>query len=58
MNSANADLVDRLKRNEPLYRWDRNRFYGPFVDNEIGYTVHLKREIAASTDGLKAQMAE
>ncbi|KAK8870134.1 hypothetical protein IAR55_000704 [Kwoniella newhampshirensis] len=54
---ANPDLVERLKNKEPLYKWDRSRFYGPFEDNAIGYTVHPTRVLAASTDRLKAQLA-
>ncbi|ORY82931.1 hypothetical protein BCR35DRAFT_303582 [Leucosporidium creatinivorum] len=37
---SNADLVDRLRTGKPLYRYNRARFYGPFKQNEIGYTVH------------------
>ena len=55
---ANADLVERLKSGQELYRWDRKRFYGPFPDNEVGYTVHPVREVSAATDRLKAQLAD
>ncbi|WWD19945.1 hypothetical protein CI109_104418 [Kwoniella shandongensis] len=55
---ANADLVERLKSKEPLYKWDRTRFYGPFEDNEVGYTVHPKRELASSSDRLKGQLVD
>jgi 2,4-dienoyl-CoA reductase-like NADH-dependent reductase (Old Yellow Enzyme family) len=55
---ANPDLVDRLKRSDKLYKWDRKRFYGPFEDNEMGYTVHPSREYAANSDVLKAQLAD
>ena len=57
-SSANPDLVDRLRQDQPLYKWDRSRFYGPFPDNEVGYTVHTKRELASSLDALKAQLAD
>ncbi|OCF36050.1 hypothetical protein I316_01922 [Kwoniella heveanensis BCC8398] len=56
--TANPDLVSRLKSGEPLYKWDRSRFYGPFEDNEIGYTVFPKREYASDQDRLKAQLAD
>lgn len=55
--SANPDLVERLKSREPLYKWDRSRFYGPFPDNEIGYTEHPDRTFAAMDDILKPQLA-
>ncbi|WVF66406.1 hypothetical protein IAT40_001146 [Kwoniella sp. CBS 6097] len=55
---ANPDLVSRLKSGEPLYKWDRSRFYGPFEDNEVGYTVLPKREYASDKDRLKAQLAD
>ncbi|KAF4622908.1 hypothetical protein D9613_001492 [Agrocybe pediades] len=45
--TSNADLVDRLRTSKPLARYDRSRFYGPFPDNEIGYTVHLNQQFAA-----------
>jgi hypothetical protein len=57
-SSANADLVDRLRSGEPLYKWDRSRFYGPFPDNEIGYTVHLERSLAKTGDISRAQLAD
>ncbi|GAA6032721.1 hypothetical protein JCM8097_000759 [Rhodosporidiobolus ruineniae] len=38
--TSNADLVDRLRTGKKLFGYDRSRFYGPFEDNEIGYTVH------------------
>lgn len=41
-----------------MYKWDRSRFYGPFPDNEIGYTVHPTRIFAGEFDAAKAQMAE
>lgn len=34
---SNPDLVDRLKNGRPLAAYERNRFYGPFDDNAIGY---------------------
>ncbi|GAA6001855.1 hypothetical protein JCM10207_002352 [Rhodosporidiobolus poonsookiae] len=37
---SNADLVDRLRTGKKLFHYNRSRFYGPFDDNEIGYTVH------------------
>ncbi|WVW84317.1 hypothetical protein I302_106351 [Kwoniella bestiolae CBS 10118] len=55
---ANPDLVARLKSGEPLYKWDRSRFYGPFEDNEIGYTVFPHREFAKKGDIFKAQLAD
>lgn len=55
---ANHDLVDRLKQNQPLYKWDRSRFYGPFDDNEIGYTVHLNRVFAKAGDSSRPQLAD
>lgn len=59
MYSSNADLVDRLRSGGPLYKWDRSRFYGPFPDNELGYTVHpADRTLAAEGDNLKAQLAK
>jgi hypothetical protein len=54
---ANPDLVDRLKTNQPLYKWDRGTFYGPFPDNELGYTVHPSREMARADDHLQGQLA-
>lgn len=50
--------MDRLKRKDRLYKWQRETFYGPFLDNEIGYTVHPVREFALATDHLKAQLAD
>lgn len=35
---SNPDLVNRLKNALPLAPYDRSRFYGPFKDNEVGYT--------------------
>ncbi|KAI9702322.1 MAG: hypothetical protein M1836_000801 [Candelina mexicana] len=35
---SNPDLVERLKLGAPLNPYDRSRFYGPFEDNEKGYT--------------------
>ncbi|WVR08415.1 hypothetical protein IAU60_005470 [Kwoniella sp. DSM 27419] len=55
---ANPDLVARLQTGQPLYKWDRSRFYGPFDDNEVGYTTFPQREFANATDGLKAQLAD
>lgn len=55
--SANPDLVQKLQRKEPLYKWDRSRFYGPFPDNEVGYTVHTTRVLAGRDDIHKAQLA-
>ncbi|WVQ94021.1 hypothetical protein IAU59_001099 [Kwoniella sp. CBS 9459] len=55
---ANPDLVSRLKSGEPLYKWDRSRFYGPFEDNEVGYTVFPTREYASDKDRLKPQLAD
>ncbi|KAI5476535.1 hypothetical protein MNV49_007545 [Pseudohyphozyma bogoriensis] len=37
---SNGDLVERIRNNLPLYKYNRARFYGPFEDNEVGYTVH------------------
>lgn len=37
---SNGDVVERLREKKPLYHYIRERFYGPFDDNEIGYTVH------------------
>ncbi|KAK9896816.1 FMN-linked oxidoreductase [Cystobasidium minutum MCA 4210] len=54
---ANPDLVQKLRDQEPLYKWDRSRFYGPFPDNEVGYTVHPSRVFAASGDISKGQLA-
>ena len=56
--TSNPDLVDRLKRSLPLYKWDRARFYGPFEDNEVGYTVHPKRVIAAPEDSARPQLVD
>ncbi|EPQ53164.1 NADPH dehydrogenase [Gloeophyllum trabeum ATCC 11539] len=53
---SNPDLVERLRTGKPLYRYDRSLFYGPFDNNEIGYTVHLSREFADETDIGRAQM--
>ncbi|KAF8168449.1 putative 12-oxophytodienoate reductase [Crassisporium funariophilum] len=44
---SNADLVNKLRTGKPLARYDRSRFYGPFYDNEIGYTVHPNQTFAA-----------
>ncbi|GAA5850109.1 hypothetical protein JCM8547_001014 [Rhodosporidiobolus lusitaniae] len=44
---SNGDLVDRLHTGKPLYKYDRSTFYGPFEQNEIGYTVHPDQKIAA-----------
>ncbi|PPQ79606.1 hypothetical protein CVT25_003486 [Psilocybe cyanescens] len=48
--TSNADLVERLRIGKPFFRYDRSRFYGPFPDNEIGYTVHPKQELAAANE--------
>lgn len=56
-NSSNPDLVERLRSGKPLYKWDRSRFYGPFEDNEMGYTVFPSREYASMTDRLQGQLA-
>ncbi|KAH9486841.1 Flavin oxidoreductase hxnT [Psilocybe cubensis] len=48
--TSNADLVERLRTGMPLYRYDRTRFYGPFPDNEVGYTVHHRREFASANE--------
>ncbi|KDR68716.1 hypothetical protein GALMADRAFT_129047 [Galerina marginata CBS 339.88] len=45
--TSNGDLVERLRTGMPLARYDRTRFYGPFPDNEIGYTIHLNQQYAA-----------
>ncbi|KAL8290033.1 hypothetical protein RQP46_002972 [Phenoliferia psychrophenolica] len=37
---SNGDLVERLRDGKPLLHYNRERFYGPFPDNEIGYTIH------------------
>jgi hypothetical protein len=51
--------VARLQSGEPLYKWDRSRFYGPFPDdNAVGYTVHPMREVAGEFDAAKAQMSD
>ncbi|KAK4689046.1 hypothetical protein P7C73_g1067, partial [Tremellales sp. Uapishka_1] len=55
---SNPDLVDRLREELPLYKWDRSRFYGPFEDNAIGYTVHRNQEFSHASDRLKAQLAD
>lgn len=55
---SNPDLVERLKSGEPLYKWDRSRFYGPFLDNEVGYTVFPNREYASKNDRLKGQLVD
>jgi hypothetical protein len=55
--SANADLISRLKEDRPLYSWDRDRFYGPFLDNEVGYTIHQVRDFSGERDHLKGQLA-
>ncbi|GAA5832171.1 hypothetical protein JCM11251_004267 [Rhodosporidiobolus azoricus] len=44
---SNADLVERLRTGAKLFKYDRSRFYGPFPDNEIGYTVHPEQVVAA-----------
>ncbi|BGP36738.1 hypothetical protein JCM10450v2_000630 [Rhodotorula kratochvilovae] len=41
---SNEDLVERLRTGQPLWHYNRSRFYGPFPDNEIGYTVHPERK--------------
>ncbi|GAA5926515.1 hypothetical protein JCM3775_001039 [Rhodotorula graminis] len=41
---SNEDLVERLRSGLPLWHYNRTRFYGPFPDNEIGYTVHPERK--------------
>lgn len=41
---SNPDFVDRMKKGIPLTKYDRNRFYGPFEDNVIGYTDYLTAE--------------
>ncbi|GAA5994959.1 alkene reductase [Rhodotorula paludigena] len=41
---SNEDLVERLRTGAPLWHYNRSRFYGPFPDNEIGYTVHPERK--------------
>lgn len=56
--SANHDLIERLRSGEPMYKWDRSRFYGPFRDNEVGYTVHPDRTLAKSGDIARAQLAD
>lgn len=38
---STGDLVERLRTGAPLFKYNRARFYGPFEDNEVGYTVHL-----------------
>lgn len=35
---SNPDLPKRLRKGLPLATYDRNTFYGPFENNEIGYT--------------------
>lgn len=34
---SNPDLVDRLRKGLPLDPYHRERFYGPFEDNHVGY---------------------
>ncbi|KAL7418602.1 hypothetical protein Q5752_007060 [Cryptotrichosporon argae] len=55
---ANPDLVDRLRTGDRLYKWDRSRFYGPFDDNELGYTVHKAQKWAVEADAAQAQLAD
>jgi hypothetical protein len=35
---SNPDLLKRLKEGLPLRMYERDRFYGPFVDRQRGYT--------------------
>lgn len=56
-SSANADLISRLRGDQPLYSWDRDRFYGPFLDNEVGYTIHQVRNFSGELDHQKGQLA-
>lgn len=35
---SNPDLVQRLRLGRALAAYDRTRFYGPFVDREVGYS--------------------
>ncbi|WRT68114.1 uncharacterized protein IL334_005089 [Kwoniella shivajii] len=55
---ANPDLIVRLQSGQPLFKWDRTRFYGPFEDNEVGYTTFPTREFASVTDRLRGQLAD
>ncbi|RBQ72975.1 hypothetical protein FVER53590_07175 [Fusarium verticillioides] len=43
---SNPDLVERLRNGWPLQAYDRKTFYGPFEDNDVGYTDYsfYKRE--------------
>lgn len=36
--TSNRDLVKRLREGQPLRKYERDRFYGPFPDKERGYT--------------------
>jgi hypothetical protein len=54
---ANAVLIDPLREEAPLYKWDGSRFYGPFENNEVGYTIYPTREFASASDSLKTQLA-
>jgi hypothetical protein len=36
--TSNPDLVKRLREWQPLRKYERDRFYGPFPDKERGYT--------------------
>ncbi|CAN8100345.1 unnamed protein product [Discula destructiva] len=36
--TSNPDLVERLRKGLPLSPYHRERFYGPFEDNHVGYT--------------------
>ena len=53
---SNPDLVERLRRGLPLTPYNRARFYGPFDDNEVGYTDYpFYKAGDASTHTLKDQ---
>ncbi|KAF8170389.1 hypothetical protein BJ912DRAFT_997481 [Pholiota molesta] len=45
--TSNLDLVEKLRTGKPFAKYDRSKFYGPFPDNAIGYTVHPNQELAA-----------
>jgi 2,4-dienoyl-CoA reductase-like NADH-dependent reductase (Old Yellow Enzyme family) len=45
---SNPDLPKRLVEGLPLAPYDRSRFYGPFADNEVGYTDYPEWEQAGT----------
>lgn len=42
--TSNPDLVDRLREGFPLSPYHRDRFYGPFQDNHVGYSDYPRRD--------------